>query len=157
MDTSNQNQPQNVPPQYQQTVVIVGKQKSVGVAFLLAFLFGPLGLLYASVTGGIVMFLVGILIAIVTFGFGIIFVWIGCIIWAVVAAGNANKKMISGAGLNINTNFGGQQPSPPTQPIQQKYPQTQQQPAERLIILLMLLIHPINYLSNPKKFIRQQT
>src|ERR1700690_4097288 len=117
MDTLNQNQPQNAPPQIQQTVVIVGKQKSVGVAFLLAFLFGPLGLLYASVVGGVVMFLIGILIAIVTFGFGIIFVWIGCIIWAVVAAGNANKKMITGAGLNINTNFSGQQPSQPTQPI----------------------------------------
>jgi hypothetical protein len=33
MDTPNQNQ-----PQIQQTVVVIGKQKSVGVAFLLAFL-----------------------------------------------------------------------------------------------------------------------
>jgi len=39
----------------QQTVVVVSDGKSVGVAFLLAFLFGPLGLLYASTTGAIVM------------------------------------------------------------------------------------------------------
>jgi hypothetical protein len=37
----------------QNTIIIVGKQKSVGTAFLLAFLFGPLGLLYASVLGGL--------------------------------------------------------------------------------------------------------
>ncbi len=72
------------------------KQKSVGVAFLLAFLFGPLGLLYASVVGGIVMFIFGILIAIVTLGFGLIIVWIGCIVWAIIAANNVNKSMVSG-------------------------------------------------------------
>ena len=112
----------------QQTVIIVGQRKSVGIAFLLAFLFGPLGLFYASVVGGIVMFFLGILIAIVTFGFGLIFVWLACIIWAIIAANNANKKMAGGAGININTNFG----NPPTQqpPIAQTInpqPQVQQQ------------------------------
>lgn len=101
----NQNQ-QTTQPQYQQTVVIVGKQKSVGVAFLLAFLFGPLGLLYASVVGGIVMMIVSALVAIVTLGFGLLITWPVCVIWAIIAANNANKKMVSGAGLNINTNFG---------------------------------------------------
>ena len=110
MDTSNQNQ-----PQIHQTIVVVGKQKSVGTAFALAFFFGPLGLLYASVTGGVVMFFVTIIIGFITFGFGIIFTWIGCIIWAVVAAGNANKNMTTGAGLNINNNFSGQQPQQPNQ------------------------------------------
>jgi len=114
MDTSSQNQ-----PQIQQTIVVVGKQKSVGVAFLLAFLFGPLGLLYASVTGGIVMFLLGIVIGIFTLGLGLILIWIGSIIWAVIAAGNANKKMTTGTGLHINTNFSGQQPTQPNQSIQQ--------------------------------------
>ena len=128
MENENQQSQPAPQPQYQQTVVVVTKQKSVGTAFLLAFLFGPLGLLYASVTGGIVMFILGILIALITFGFGIIFVWIGCIIWAVVAAGNANKK----AGVNINTNFTGQQPARPTQPIQQKYSQPQQQVASEI-------------------------
>lgn len=129
MESENQQNQQAPQPQYQQTVVVVGKQKSVGTAFLLAFLFGPLGLLYASVVGGIVMFFLAILIGIVTFGFGLIFVWIGCIIWAVVAAGNANKNMVTGAGLNINTSFSGQQPSTPPQ---QRSPEIQQQPATEI-------------------------
>ncbi|MGN6802134.1 MAG: YARHG domain-containing protein [Ginsengibacter sp.] len=121
MDTSNPNQ-----PQIHQTVVVVGKQKSVGLAFILAFLFGPLGLLYASVTGGVVMFFAAIIIGFITLGFGLILVWIGCIIWAVVAAGNANKKMGAGPVLNINTNFGSQQPR---QPIQQTQPKPEQKPS----------------------------
>lgn len=124
--------------QNQQTVIVLGKQKSVGVAFLLAFFFGPLGLLYASVVGGIVMLILGLIIGIVTLGLGLIFVWIGCIIWAVVAANNANNKMANTAGININTNFGNpptQQPQTtqavnPPQRVQEKYsqPQTLQQP-----------------------------
>ena len=135
MENQNQQTPQ---PQYQQTVVIVGKQKSVGVAFLLAFLFGPLGLLYASVVGGIVMFFVTGLVAIVTLGLGLLITWPVCIIWAIIAANDANKKMASGSGININTNLG----NPPTQQppitqtvnpqpqVQQQYsqPQAQQQP-----------------------------
>jgi len=124
----NQQNQQTPQPQYQQTVVIVGKQKSVGVAFLLTFLFGPLGLLYASVVGGIVMFILGILIAIVTFGFGLVFVWIGCIIWAIIAVNNANKRMASGAGININTNFGNPPiQQPPTIQTINPQPQVQQQ------------------------------
>jgi TM2 domain-containing membrane protein YozV len=85
-----ENTTQSAPPQ--QTIVVVGKPKSVGVAILLAFFFGPLGLLYASVAGGIIMLILGGLIAIVTLGFGLIIVWVACVIWAVVAANNANKK-----------------------------------------------------------------
>jgi hypothetical protein len=134
MENQNQQTPQ---PQYQQTVVIVGRQKSVGVAFLLAFLFGPLGLLYASVVGGIVMIIVSVLVAIVTLGFGLLITWPICIIWAIIAANNANKKMASGARININSNIGNpptQQPpetqtvNPPPQ-VQQQYSQPQvQQP-----------------------------
>ena len=100
------------------------------------------------------MFLVGILIAIVTFGFGIIFVWIGCIISAVVAAGNANKKMITGAGLNINTNFSGQQPP---QPIQQKSPQIQQQPASETNEPPPVVETSNQSPAEPQKITRQRT
>lgn len=79
---------------YQQNIVIVGKQKSVGVAFLLAFLFGPLGLLYASVAGGVLMFFVN-LIALFLFFPALFITWIVCIIWAVIAAGSANKNAIA--------------------------------------------------------------
>ena len=83
-------EPQNTPQQ--QTIIVIGKQKSVGVALLLAFFFGPLGLLYASVMGGVIMLILGVIIGIFTLGLGLIIVWIGSIIWAVVAANNANSK-----------------------------------------------------------------
>jgi hypothetical protein len=82
-------------PASQQTVILMTKQKSVGLAFLLSFLFGPLGLLYASVSGGIIMMILGVIIGIFTLGIGLIFVWIASIIWAVVAANNANKAAIA--------------------------------------------------------------
>ncbi len=102
---SIQNQYYQGQPQVHQTIVVVGKRKSVGVVFLLAFLFGPLGLLYASVSGGIIMLVIGTIVGIITLGVGFILAWIGSIIWAVVAANNANEKMSTGAGININTSF----------------------------------------------------
>lgn len=94
----NQNQPN------QQTIIVVGKQKSVGAAFILAFFFGPLGLLYASVVGGIVMFFVSLLVGIVTFGFGLFFPWVACVIWAVVAANSANRKFLEQASIGVLQN-----------------------------------------------------
>ncbi len=105
---------QNQQPQYQQTIIVVGKQKSAGVAFILAFLFGPLGLLYASVTGGVVMFFAGGLITVVTLGFGYLFVMPVCVIWALIAVNKANSKIPSAAAGNMG--YGGppfQQPPAP--------------------------------------------
>jgi len=78
----------------QNNIIIVGKQKSVGTAFLLAFLFGPLGLLYASVLGGFIMFVVGIILFFLIPIVGGILAWVGCIIWAVIASQNANKVIV---------------------------------------------------------------
>ncbi|MBB5395874.1 hypothetical protein [Mucilaginibacter sp. AK015] len=83
---------QTNPPQQQ--IIIVAKQKSVGTAFLLAFLFGPLGLLYASILGGVVMFFATIILFFVIPIIGAAIAWVGCIIWAVMAAQNANKVIV---------------------------------------------------------------
>ncbi len=89
----------------QQNVVVMGKAKSVGAAFILAFFFGPLGLLYASVIGGIVMFIIGLISFFVLPIIGYIIVHIGCVIWACVAADQANQKLrAQGQGL-INNQF----------------------------------------------------
>lgn len=80
-------------PTQQNNIVIIGKAKSVGTAFLLSFLFGPLGLLYASVIGGIVMFILGMLLFFLLPVVGMFLTWIGAIIWAVVAANMANAKL----------------------------------------------------------------
>jgi hypothetical protein len=84
---------QNSTPSQTTTVIVVGKSKSVGVAFLLAFLFGPLGLLYASILGGIVMFVLGLILFFLIPIVGGILAWIGCMIWAVIAANQANANM----------------------------------------------------------------
>ena len=49
MATQDQQNPASNQPEEKRTVIIVDRQKSVGLAFLLAFFFGPLGLLYALV------------------------------------------------------------------------------------------------------------
>jgi hypothetical protein len=89
----------------QQNVIIVGKAKSVGVAFLLAFFFGPLGLLYSTVTGGIVMFIINIIVAIFTLGFGLLLTWPICCIWAIIAANNANAALRNSVGSYANNNY----------------------------------------------------
>jgi hypothetical protein len=69
--------------------------KSVGLAILLAVLFGPFGLFYASALGGIVMLIGGIIAVVATSGFAGPFVWITCAIWAGIAASNHNAAIAS--------------------------------------------------------------
>ena len=65
--------------------------KSLGLAVALAFLFGPFGLAYASLTGAAVMLVVsGMVLVPVLLGLfinAVIFlpVWIVCVIWAAFA------------------------------------------------------------------------
>ncbi|RUA05143.1 MAG: hypothetical protein DSY43_05255 [Gammaproteobacteria bacterium] len=68
--------------------------KSLIVAILLAVFFGPIGLFYASVVGALVMLVITAIIGFVTFGFGLFIPYIICIIWAIIAVNNYNKKII---------------------------------------------------------------
>jgi|CZKF01.1.fsa_nt_gi hypothetical protein len=79
-----------------QPVIIVASTKSTGLAIILALLFGPLGLLYSSVLGAIVMFLVSILVIIFTAGLGLILTQPICAVWAALAAMSHNKKLLGG-------------------------------------------------------------
>lgn len=72
------------------------------MAFILTFLFGPLGLFYATVTGGVVMLIVEVFLAIlgfVTFGLGwLLFwaAWVVTIIWGCAAAsGQGNTHIVN--------------------------------------------------------------
>ena len=81
------------------TTVIVNARppKSVGLAFVLTLFFGPLGVFYSSVTGGLVLtlggFFGGLVFGILTFGFGWLVwwpaVWVASIIWGCVAASSS--------------------------------------------------------------------
>lgn len=73
--------------------ITITSGKSVLAAFLLAFFFGPLGLFYASIVGGIVMLLISFAVAILTLGLGLIVPWVICLAWAVIATNSYNAKL----------------------------------------------------------------
>lgn len=74
-------------------VVVVRNQKSVGVAILLSFFFGPLGMLYSTVGGAFIMFMVTIFAMAFTFGLGIFVTWPICVLWAAHAASEHNRRL----------------------------------------------------------------
>jgi len=82
--------------------VIVTPTKSVGLSMILTILFGPLGMFYSTIWGGIVMGIVHLFIlvfAIFTFGLGYIlffFTWPICVLWGALAASSYNKKLLAG-------------------------------------------------------------
>ena len=92
---------------------VVRQPKSVGIALLLTFLFGPIGLFYASVTGALVMIFGPLALLILLFStlhsgaalftflgsmivYGLLG-WLVCIIWAVIAVNAYNRKLILGS------------------------------------------------------------
>lgn len=81
------------PKQVVHVNVVVGR-KSVGLAILLALLFGPLGMLYATVWGGLIMFAVTLLVGALTLGFGFLLTWPVCVLWAALAAHNYNQRLV---------------------------------------------------------------
>jgi hypothetical protein len=64
---------------------VVGERKSFIAGFLLAFLFGPLGLLYSSVGLGLLMMLVGGGLALITLGLSIFITWPLCWVLSPIA------------------------------------------------------------------------
>lgn len=67
--------------------------KSVAVALIFSVILGPIGLLYASLWGGFVMIMIGIVVVSSKFIFPIILVWIISCIWSVAAVESYNKKV----------------------------------------------------------------
>ena len=76
------------------TVVMMQPRKSVGVALVLTFFFGPFGMFYSTVTGALIMLAAmifgGALVGVLTFGLGWLvwwpFVWVVSMIWGCLAA-----------------------------------------------------------------------
>ena len=73
--------------------VTVLPTKSVGLAVLLSFLFGPLGMLYTTVAGAAVMFCVNLVVGLFTYGLGLFLTWPICVIWAASAANAHNTQL----------------------------------------------------------------
>lgn len=78
-----------------------GKEQDVLLAAFLTLIFGPFGLLYASVSGGFIMIIIEIIVAILTFVYGNIhttfyglaIVQLVCVIWAIYATLNKYKTI----------------------------------------------------------------
>jgi len=91
--------------------LVTKSTKSVGIAILLTFLFGPIGLFYASVTGGLIMTFTPIILVLLSlvglfqensllfgwsFGLLIIFAvtfWLINIIWATISVLSYNQEI----------------------------------------------------------------
>ncbi|MBK6264127.1 hypothetical protein JKA74_03680 [Marivirga sp. S37H4] len=79
----------------QEQKIVVVKQKSMGLTIILSFLFGPLGMLYSTIIGGVVMFVISVLVGIFTLGLGLIITWPIGVIWAALATNNHNKRIMN--------------------------------------------------------------
>jgi len=100
--------------------LVTKSHKSIGIAILLTFLFGPIGLFYASVTGGLIMTFTPIFAALLlvaglfqknllllgwSFGFLLFFAltfWLINIIWAVSGVLSYNKEIDDDAKSNLD-------------------------------------------------------
>jgi len=67
--------------------------KSVVTSLVLTFFFGPLGLFYSTITGGVTMLIVSFVAAAVTMGFSLFITWPICMIWGAMAATNHNNAL----------------------------------------------------------------
>ena len=79
-----------------QTTIVVVERQSVGLAYLLTFLFGPLGMLYSTVVGALVMLVVSVGAASCTAGLGLIITWPICILWGCMAASSSARQVVRG-------------------------------------------------------------
>ena len=77
---------------------IESEKKSVGGAFVLALLFGPVGYLYASPMAETILILIAVGVALVAWPLAI-FVWLFCVIAAPFEAISSNKKLRAKAEL----------------------------------------------------------
>ena len=86
-----------------QQVIIVGAPKSVGISVLLTLIFGPLGMLYSTVMGAIIMMIISAIAAVLTFGFGLFVTWPICVVWGALAASSHNKSLTALASAPAQT------------------------------------------------------
>ena len=72
--------------------------KSVGVALMFSVVLGPVGLLYASVWGGLLMIIISICVISNHLYFITLLVWLISCIWSVAKVEAYNKKIMTRLG-----------------------------------------------------------
>jgi hypothetical protein len=76
----------------QQRILLPYKNMAVGLLF--SCLLGPLGLLYSSFLGGVILLPLGIFFIFAKFYFLVLMLWIVCCVWSVRAVENYNRKLL---------------------------------------------------------------
>ena len=79
------------------TRVVVTPRKSLILSLILTFIFGPLGMAYATLGGALVMIGVSIIAALLTAGGSIVVTWVISMIWGALAVERYNRKMFEKA------------------------------------------------------------
>ncbi len=67
--------------------------KNLAGALLFSVFLGPIGLLYASTVGGVVMIILGFIVVSSLLPVPIILVWLASCVWSVVAVNRYNKVL----------------------------------------------------------------
>lgn len=83
------------------STIVVAQTKSMGISIILTLLFGPLGMLYSTIPGAIIMGIATLVAILLTAGFGLILTWPICLIWGAVAVKNYNNKLRAGIAVNV--------------------------------------------------------
>jgi hypothetical protein len=81
--------------QHPPAAIVVAQTKSVGIALLLSFLFGPIGMLYSTVIGALVMFIANVVALLLTAGLGLLLTWPIGMAWAAVAVNGSSSKLLT--------------------------------------------------------------
>lgn len=79
-----------------QQVVVVANTKSIGLSIVLTVLFGPLGMLYSTIPGALIMGIASVILGAITLGFGLFITWSISIIWGAIATSSYNKALVTG-------------------------------------------------------------
>ena len=77
-------------------VTIVQTPKDKGLAIALALIFGPIGMLYSTILGAAIMFVIGMPLAFLTLGISLIITQPVCALWAWHSVNKKNKTLLAG-------------------------------------------------------------
>lgn len=68
--------------------------KSLAIGLLFSLILGPLGLLYASFWGGVILLPLAIFVLVNKFYFFALLIWIACCMWSVRAIEKYNRQLL---------------------------------------------------------------
>jgi hypothetical protein len=79
--------------------IVVARTKSVALSLVLTFFLGPLGMLYSTIWGAVVMIVCAVPFIILTLGHGAFLIWPISMIWGAWAAHSYNQRLLRRAGI----------------------------------------------------------